>query len=93
MEFITHDKIKELSNPGVVSRQLINHENSDSKRVTITEVHLKIGAIQPRHRHNTSEQIWYALKGKGNYSLQMKWKWFFLQVMLSDLQIMTFTVY
>lgn len=77
MEFITHDKIKELSNPGVVSRQLINHENSDSKRVTITEVHLKIGAIQPRHRHNTSEQIWYALKGKGKLLLADEVEMFF----------------
>ena len=49
MEFINREKIKELSNPGVVSRQLINPENSKSERVTITEVHLEVGASQPRH--------------------------------------------
>ena len=55
MEFISKEKIVELSNPGVVSRQLLNPENSSSERVTITEVHLEIGACQPRHTHDASE--------------------------------------
>ena len=63
MEFISSNDIVELSNPGVVSRQLLNPENSSSKRVTITEVHIEIGACQPRHTHEASEQIWYAIKG------------------------------
>lgn len=57
MEFIKSDKIKELSNPGVISRQLLSPENSESKRVTVTEVHLEPGAMQKRHIHKTSEQI------------------------------------
>ena len=69
MEFINREKIKELSNPGVVSRQLINPENSKSERVTITEVHLEVGACQRRHTHKASEQIWYATKGKGKLLL------------------------
>jgi len=69
MEFIRSDSIKELVNPGVISRQLLNPENSDSKRVTITEVHLETGASQPRHTHDASEQIWYAVKGKGKLLL------------------------
>ena len=69
MEFIKSDEIKELSNPGVVSRQLLNPENSSSQRVTITEVHLVPGASQPRHTHDASEQIWYATKGKGKLLL------------------------
>lgn len=69
MEFIQKSEIKELSNPGVVSRQLLNVENSASERVTITEVHLESGAIQPRHLHKTSEQIWYAVEGKGQLLL------------------------
>lgn len=69
MEFINKDTIKELSNPGVVSRQILNHKNSKSERVTITEVHLEAGAVQPRHIHKTSEQIWYAVKGKGQLLL------------------------
>ena len=36
MEFIEKSSIVELSNPGVVSRQLLNPENSSSERVTIT---------------------------------------------------------
>ena len=70
MEFINRENIKEFSNPGVVSRQLINPENSKSERVTITEVHIEVGARQPRHKHNFSEQIWYAVKGKGKLLLE-----------------------
>ncbi|WP_027728452.1 cupin domain-containing protein [Treponema sp. C6A8] len=69
MEFIKASEIKELSNPGVVSRQLLNPENSSSERVTITEVHLIPGAVQPRHTHDASEQIWYATKGSGKLLL------------------------
>ena len=60
MEFIEKSSIKELSNPGVVSRQLLNPGNSASERVTITEVHLEKGACQPR---------WYAVKGTGKLLL------------------------
>ena len=57
MEFIKSTEIKSLSNPGVVSRQLLDPDNSASTRVTITEVHLEVGASQPRHTHDSSEQI------------------------------------
>ena len=69
MEFIKGKDIRSLANPGVVSRQLLNPENSESERVTITEVHLEIGAVQPRHTHEFSEQIWYAVQGKGKLLL------------------------
>ena len=69
MEFMSKKSIVELSNPGVISRQLLNPENSSSERVTITEVHLEIGACQPRHTHEASEQIWYAEKGTGKLLL------------------------
>lgn len=69
MEFINKSDIKELSNPGVVSRQLLNPDNSESIRVTITEVHLEPGAMQKRHIHKESEQIWYAVKGLGQLLL------------------------
>ncbi len=69
MEFINGENIVALSNPGVVSRQLLNPENSSSKRVTITEVHVAVGACQPRHTHDASEQIWYAIKGNGKLLL------------------------
>ena len=69
MEFISSNDVVELSNPGVVSRQLLNPENSSSKRVTITEVHIEVGACQPRHTHEASEQIWYAIKGMGKLLL------------------------
>ncbi len=57
MEFIRSTDIKPLTNPGVVSRQLINPGDSASTRVTITKVHLESGASQPRHIHVSSEQI------------------------------------
>lgn len=69
MEFIPAAEITALSNPGVVSRQLLNPDNSKSERVTITEVHLEPGACQPRHIHESSEQIWYALAGSGRLLL------------------------
>lgn len=69
MEFINSKSIVELSNLGVVSRQLLNPDNSLSERVTITEVHLEVGASQPIHTHDASEQIWYAIKGAGKLLL------------------------
>lgn len=69
MEFICGDKIINFSNPGVVSKQLLNPENSKSKSVTVTEVHLDSGSVQPRHSHKTSEQIWYCLNGSGKLLL------------------------
>lgn len=57
MEFIAKKEIGALANPGGVSRQLLSPANSSSKRVTITEVHLDVGASQPRHTHDASEQI------------------------------------
>ena len=67
MEFIKGENIKELMNHGVISRQLLNPDNSESKRVTITEVHLEAEASQPRHIYDSSEQIWYAVKGTEKY--------------------------
>jgi len=55
MDFINRDSICELSNPGAVSRQLLNPNNSSSTRVTITEVHLEAGTCQQRHIHEASE--------------------------------------
>ena len=65
MEFIKADTIVSMKNPGAESRQLLNPDNSESQKVTITEVHLEPGACQLRHIHEHSEQIWYAMKGKG----------------------------
>lgn len=69
MEFIKSTDVKELANPGVVSRQILNPDNSESIRVTITEVHVQPGAIQKRHIHKTSEQIWYSIEGEGTLLL------------------------
>ena len=69
MEIVKSGEIKEFANPGVVSRQLLSPQNSRSERVTITEVHLEAGASQPRHVHDSSEQIWCALKGTGKLLL------------------------
>lgn len=65
MEFIESGTIQAWANPGVVSQQLLNPENSTGTRVTITKVHLEAGASQPRHSHEASEQIWCALSGSG----------------------------
>ena len=65
MELIKKSEIKVLSNPGVESFQLLNPENSESKRITLTKVVVQPGSVQMRHKHENSEQIWIALKGKG----------------------------
>jgi quercetin dioxygenase-like cupin family protein len=69
MEFISSNEIKVLSNSGVESQQLLFPENSGSSRVTITKVTIAPGAVNPPHRHETSEQIWVALAGAGTLLL------------------------
>lgn len=65
MEFIKKESMMIYYNPGVESKQLLCEKNSSSKRVTLTEVHLEPGAVQQRHSHPASEQIWYAISGSG----------------------------
>jgi quercetin dioxygenase-like cupin family protein len=59
-----------LSNVGVTSRQLLFPENSSSTRITITRVNLEPGAKNPPHRHESSEQVWVALRGRGHLLLE-----------------------
>ncbi len=69
MEFLTEAEFKRLANPGVTSLQLLSPHNSASARVTITRVTVAPGAVQPRHAHAASEQIWVALAGAGTLLL------------------------
>ncbi|MEP7283398.1 MAG: cupin domain-containing protein [Rubrivivax sp.] len=69
MEFLTAEQFKTLSNPGVLSVQLLSPHNSDSSRVTITRVTVDPGARQLAHCHETSEQVWVALDGYGTLEL------------------------
>jgi mannose-6-phosphate isomerase-like protein (cupin superfamily) len=69
MELFGRADFKLLSNPGVESMQLLSPHNSTSSRVTITSVTVAPGAAQPRHRHQTSEQIWIAIEGSGTLLL------------------------
>lgn len=69
MEFIRGNDVKVLSNSGVESHQLLFPENSSSSRVTITKVVVAPGAMNPPHRHETSEQVWVALSGVGTLLL------------------------
>jgi quercetin dioxygenase-like cupin family protein/ferredoxin len=68
-EFINRLDIKSFSNPGVVSRQLLTPANSNGRQAAVTEVHVQPGAMQPKHTHASSEQIWYALRGSGKLLL------------------------
>ncbi len=70
MEFIHQLDVLRLSNPGVVSEQLLSPHNSTSARVTITRVTVDKGALQPRHTHESSEQIWIALVGTATLLLE-----------------------
>jgi len=70
MELIRAETITQLSNSGVVSRQLLFQENSRSSRITITRVTVQPGAKNGAHRHATSEQVWVALRGNGQLLLE-----------------------
>ena len=69
MELIRSSDIQVFSNSGIESRQLLFPENSSSQRVTITQVMVPPGGKNPPHRHSASEQIWIALQGSGNLTL------------------------
>ena len=69
MEFLTEADFIPLANPGVVSLQLLSPHNSGSTRVTMTRVTMEPGAVQPRHSHPASEQVWLALEGTGTLLL------------------------
>ena len=69
MEFLDTESFTHLSNPGVQSTQLLSPHNSTSNRVTITSVTVEPSAVQPRHAHSTSEQIWIAIDGEGTLLL------------------------
>ena len=72
MEFIHRADVAVLKNSGVESEQLLFPENSKSSRVTITRVSVEPGAVNPRHLHESSEQIWVALEGAGTLLLADK---------------------
>jgi quercetin dioxygenase-like cupin family protein len=69
MQFFTESDFTPLRNPGVTSMQIVSPHNSESARVTITRVTMEPGAKQPRHNHQSSEQIWIALAGAGTLLL------------------------
>jgi len=69
MELIRKATIPHLVNAGIESRQLLFPENSASVRMTITQVTVPPGLINPRHQHDTSEQVWIALDGEGTLLL------------------------
>jgi len=69
MELIRRDDIAVFENPGVRSQQLLYPGNSRSARVTITRVSLQPGAVNKRHAHATSEQVWVALAGSARLLL------------------------
>ena len=65
MEIIRRDQVPVLTMPGIASHQLLFPGNSASARVTITKVVVDPGAVNSRHRHAPSEQVWIALRGAG----------------------------
>ena len=69
MEIIKAGRAPAFSNSGVTSRQLLFPENSKSQRITITRVVIEPGAVNPPHKHETSEQVWVALQGSGRLLL------------------------
>jgi quercetin dioxygenase-like cupin family protein len=69
MELIRGTTVQRLVNAGIESRQLLFPENSTSTRLTITQVTVPPGLINPTHQHAASEQVWVALDGIGTLLL------------------------
>ena len=69
MELIRANEMAALRNTGVESRQLLTQANSASARLTITRVVMTSGAVNPRHAHTSSEQVWIALLGEATLLL------------------------
>lgn len=69
VEFINSAEIRTFTNPGVAVRRLLSPDNSESRRVSVTEIHVKPNALQQRHVHASSEQVLYALKGRATLLL------------------------
>jgi quercetin dioxygenase-like cupin family protein len=69
MDFIKKEDIVTLDSDFQVSHQLLWNENSNSKRITITKVHVYPEKTNQRHKHESSEQIWIALQGRGTLLL------------------------
>ncbi len=65
IELSDKDKVVVLIKDGMESYQLISPHSSQSRRITLTEVHVRPGYYNERHSHETSEQVWYALRGTG----------------------------
>jgi quercetin dioxygenase-like cupin family protein len=65
LELLSIEDFKRLSNPGVISEQILSPHNSSSARITMTRVTVQPGATQPRHSHASSEQVWLAMAGAG----------------------------
>ncbi len=69
MELIRNASISRFVNAGIEFRQLLFPENSASTRMTITQVTVPPGLINPTHKHESSEQVWIALDGEGTLLL------------------------
>jgi hypothetical protein len=57
IEIIGAAGVTTLANPGVTSQQLVWPGNSLDARMTVTRVTVAPGAEQPRHAHETAEQV------------------------------------
>ena len=69
MEIIRPQDMELLRNPGVSSLQLLNPSNTSTQRLAMTRVVVQPNHEQPRHAHETAEQIWVALRGSGQLLL------------------------
>ncbi len=69
MTFENKATVKKMIRPGIVSSQLISSYNCKEAKLTLTDVTVEPGCIQPRHFHKVAEQTYYALEGSGTLLL------------------------
>lgn len=69
MQIIRRDDVPVLRNSGIESEQLVFPETAPDAQATITRVSVPAGATNPRHAHESSEQTWVVLAGRGTLLL------------------------
>ncbi|TAK73357.1 MAG: cupin domain-containing protein [Aquabacterium sp.] len=70
MQHFQRQDIPVLHNSGIDSEQLLFPETAPEAKATITRVTVPVGKLNPRHRHEHSEQVWVVLGGSGTLLLE-----------------------
>lgn len=69
VEIYLASNVHVISKKGITARQLISPANSKGALLSVAEIHIEPGATLERGKRDSSEEIWYAMRGKGRLLL------------------------